>query len=192
MLQVPLFIQSCFSGQGRPTTIFVIYLKYTFAPKITVDTKNRIIAAHAREDYIEVARILGVKRGTACSIVARNQANGGVPSRLRGRARNVRLDAEMQLKIVDVVERHPEFTLAQVNYQLQTDLPLKLRLSIQTMAACRRCSNWRSAGRLHSSPCHRRTQDAGLPRDDAVKLLPPYSPFFEHSVKCFSNVESIV
>ena len=39
--------------------------------KITVDTKNRIIAAHARgEDYVEVARILGLKRGTTYSIVA--------------------------------------------------------------------------------------------------------------------------
>ena len=88
-----------------------------------MDTKNRIIAAHVRgEDYVEVARILGVKRGTAYSIVARNQANGGAPPRPRVGARNIRLDAEMQLKIV---ERHPEFTLAQVNYQLQTDLPLK-------------------------------------------------------------------
>ena len=39
--------------------------------KITVVTKNCIIAAHARgEDYVEVIRILGVKRGTAYSIVA--------------------------------------------------------------------------------------------------------------------------
>ena len=103
--------------------------------KLTVDTKNRIIAAHARgEDYVEVARILGVKRGTAYSIIARNQANDGVPPRPRGGARNVRLDAEMQLKIVDRVERHPEFTLAQVNYQLQTHLPLKPRISIQTIS----------------------------------------------------------
>ena len=80
-------------------------------------------------DYVKVTRILGVKRGTVYSIVARNQANGGVPPRPRGGARNVRLDAEMQLKIVDIVERHPEFTLAQVNYQLQTDLPLKPRIS---------------------------------------------------------------
>ena len=123
MLQVPSFIQSCFSGQGPQDdhycNLFTIYVFHTMVrAKITVDTKNRIIAAHARgEDYVEVARILGVKRGTAYSIVARNQANGGVPPRPRGGARNVRLDAEMQLKIVDIVERHPEFTLAQVNYQ---------------------------------------------------------------------------
>ena len=103
--------------------------------KITVDTKTRIIAAHTRgEDYVEVARILGVKCGTAYSIVARNQANGGVPPRPRGGACSVRLDAEMQLKIVDIVEQHPEFTLAQVNCQFQTDLPLKPRIFIQTIS----------------------------------------------------------
>ena len=91
--------------------------------KITVDTKNRIIAAHTRGEITSrLPRILGVKRETACPIVARNQANGGVPSRPRGGARNVRLDVEMQLKIVDIVERHPEFTLTQVNYQLETVL----------------------------------------------------------------------
>ena len=78
-----------------------------------METKNRIIAAHTR-DYVEVARILGVKRGTAYSIVAQNQANSEIPSRPRGGARNIRLDAEMQLKIVDIVERHPEFTELQV------------------------------------------------------------------------------
>ena len=100
--------------------------------KIAVDTKKSysIIAAHARgEDYVEVARILGMKRGTAYSIVARNQANGGVPSHPRGGARNIRLDVEMQLKIVDIVERHSEFILVQVNYQLQTDLHLNPRAS---------------------------------------------------------------
>ena len=71
--------------------------------------------------------------GTAYSIVARNQANGGIPPRPRGGAGNVRLDTEMQLKIVDIVEGHPEFTLAQVNCQLQTDL-LKPRISIQTIS----------------------------------------------------------
>ena len=60
--------------------------------------------------------------------------NGGVLSRPRGGARNARLDAVMQLKIVDIVERHPEFTLAQANYRLQTDLPLKPRISIQTIS----------------------------------------------------------
>ena len=97
--------------------------------------KKSFLVAHARgEDYIEVARILGVKRGMAYSIVAQNQANGGIPPRSRGGARNIRLDAKTQLKIVDIVERHPEFTLAQVNYQLQTDLPVKLRISIQTIS----------------------------------------------------------
>ena len=60
--------------------------------------------------------------------------NGGVAPRPRGGARNIHLDAEMQLKIVDIVERHPEFTLAQANYQLQTDLPMKPRISIQTIS----------------------------------------------------------
>ena len=45
--------------------------------------------------------------------------------------------------------------------------------------------------KMGNAPCHRRTQDAGLPCDDAVKLLPPQS-FFEHNGKCFFDVESIV
>ena len=75
----------------------ILFLQVTMVrAKITVNTKNRIIAAHVRgEDYVEVARILGVKRGTAYAIVARNQANGGVLPHPRGGARNVRLDAEM-------------------------------------------------------------------------------------------------
>ena len=39
---------------------------------------------------------------------------------------------------------------------------------------------------MGNAPCHRRTQDAGLPRDDAVKLLPPYSPFLNIAENAFS------
>ena len=40
--------------------------------RISDETKRRIIKAHENQrDYMEVARVLGVKRGTAWSIVSR-------------------------------------------------------------------------------------------------------------------------
>ena len=39
---------------------------------------------------------------------------------------------------------------------------------------------------MDNAQCHRRTQDAGLSRDDAVKLLPSYSPFLNIAENAFS------
>ena len=39
---------------------------------------------------------------------------------------------------------------------------------------------------MDNAPYNRQTQDAGLPRDDAVKLFPPYSPFLNIAENAFS------
>ena len=47
--------------------------------KISLEIKTRIVDAHNNaEDYEDVARLLGVKRGTAYSIIQRHQLTGQV------------------------------------------------------------------------------------------------------------------
>ena len=63
--------------------------------RISDETKRRIIEAHENQgDYMEVARVLGVKRGTAWPIVSRFLANG-VVARPRGGRRITKTDADM-------------------------------------------------------------------------------------------------
>ena len=50
--------------------------------RISLETKQRIIDAHNQgQDYLEVARVFGVARGTARSIVRRHQRHGVVVRR---------------------------------------------------------------------------------------------------------------
>ena len=64
--------------------------------RITLQDKQRIIEAHENgEDYVEVARVLGIKRGTAWSIIRRHQVNG-VAVLPRGGAHNSKVDNAMK------------------------------------------------------------------------------------------------
>ena len=64
--------------------------------KISLEDKERIVRAHAEgRDYGEMASALGVKMGTAWSIIRRAQRDGGVIVRQRGGARATKLDEEM-------------------------------------------------------------------------------------------------
>ena len=63
--------------------------------RISTEDKQRIIDAYAAgEDYVEAARLLGVKRTTAWGIVRRHQLHGQV-NRPRGGARHQKVDQEM-------------------------------------------------------------------------------------------------
>ncbi len=102
--------------------------------RITEDTKTRIIEAFEQEeDYIDVARLLHVKRSSAYSIVRRYQENG-IVVRLRGGARHIKVDDDMRDCLIDIVERNPAFTLEQINNELQNILPNKLHISLPTVA----------------------------------------------------------
>ncbi len=97
--------------------------------RISEETKWQIVAAFNREeDYIEVARILGVKRTTAYGIVRRHQENGAIV-RPRGGARLVKVDEDMKNCLVEIVEENAAFTLQQViriNFFYTTILLVKL------------------------------------------------------------------
>lgn len=96
--------------------------------------KERIIAAHRRhEDYTEIARHLGIARGTAYAIIRRAERNGAV-SLPRGGAHNRRLDGDMEDAIVSITEEHPEFTLAQINAELRRQFPHKPTVCDNTIA----------------------------------------------------------
>ena len=102
--------------------------------RISLETKQRIIDAYGNgHDYVEVARVLGVARGTAWSIVRRHQLQG-VVERPRGGARNSKVDQEMTEACVAIVEQHVEFTLSQINHELRLQLPNKPRVCISTIS----------------------------------------------------------
>ena len=102
--------------------------------RISLETKHRIIDAHNEgQDYLEVARVLGVTRGTAWFIVRRHQRHG-VAGRRRGGARNTKVDKEMTAACVAIVEQHIEYMLAQINRELRLQLPNKPHVSGQDTA----------------------------------------------------------
>ena len=102
--------------------------------RISLDDKRRIIDAHNNgEDYEETARVLGIARGTAWSIINRHQRTG-VIARPRGGRRNAKVDEEMTEQCVQIVENHPEFTLSQIKRKLELALPRKPHICISTIS----------------------------------------------------------
>ena len=105
--------------------------------RISDEDKRRIIESHTNgDDYVETARLLGVKRTTAWGIVRRNQqqVQANQANRPRGGARNRKVDQEMTNNMVATIEQHPEYTLAQINAQLHAELPDKPQISDSTVA----------------------------------------------------------
>lgn len=102
--------------------------------RISDDVKRRIVEAHEREeDYREVARLFGVKMSTAYSIIRRHQEDGLIV-RPRGGHRFHKMDDDMKTALVQIVEEHATFTLAQINTELHRRLPMKPRVSLSTVA----------------------------------------------------------
>ena len=121
--------------------------------RVSAEDKQRIIDAYANgEDYVETARLLGVKRTTAWGIVRRYQLHGQV-NRPRGGARNRKVDQEMIDQMIATVEEHPEFTLSQINNNLQETLPNKPRITDSTISKTWQTSSlwlkrWRRSNRM--------------------------------------------
>ena len=78
--------------------------------------KQTIIDAFRRDDdYVEAAKLLGVKRTTAYGIVRRWKEKGVVEQQRGGfRLQRVKVDDEMREMAVRIVEEHPAFTLKQI------------------------------------------------------------------------------
>ena len=142
--------------------------------KISLEIKTRIVDAHNNgEDYEDVARLLGVKRGTAYSIIRRHQQTGQV-EQPRGGAHNRKVDAEMTACAIQTVEEHPEYTLLQINRELQTTLPRKPRISIQCLSRLLR-NQLIVMKRLETAPVVRN-------RDDVKQARSAYADWYLQTV----------
>ena len=63
-----------------------------------------------QQDYVEVADNLGIKRGTAWSIIRRFQSNGVVCKRGGGK-KPVKWDINLIAKAIEIIGLHPKFTI---------------------------------------------------------------------------------
>ena len=101
--------------------------------KITPDDKQRLIDCHLNgDDYVDLARVLGIKRKTAYSIIARFKATGFVVRR-RGGNRRPKITDEIRRTSVEIVEENSDFTLDQINAELRRRLPDAAHISISSL-----------------------------------------------------------
>ena len=101
--------------------------------RISENNKQRLVDCHLNgDDHVELARVLGIKRKTAYSIIARFKATGFVIRR-RGGNRRPKITDEIRRTSVDIVEEHPEFTLEQTNEELRRRLPDAAHISISSL-----------------------------------------------------------
>ena len=83
-------------------------------------------------DYMEMADMLNIPRGTAWSIVCRYQLAGGEVGR-RGGGRPVKVDDDMSHCVVRLVNQYPSYTSHQLNVEMQRGLPNKPVLCDSTL-----------------------------------------------------------
>ena len=101
--------------------------------RISESDKQRLVDCHLKgDDYVELARVLGIKRKTAYSIIARFKATGFVV-RQRGGNRRPKVTEEIRRTSVEILEENPDFTLEQLNEELRRRLPDAARISISTL-----------------------------------------------------------
>lgn len=105
--------------------------------RISEADKVRLVRAfNDGGDYLELARALGIKRGTAWAIVNRAMARDGVVTLPRGGRRRVKVDDDIRRCLAHIVEEHPIFTLLQLKAELEAQLPTKPLISTSTIARC--------------------------------------------------------
>ena len=104
--------------------------------RVSTSVKQTIIDASRRDDdYVEAAKLLGVKRTTAYGIVRRWKEKGVVEQQRGGfRLQRVKVDDEMREMAVRIVEEHPAFTSKQITQELRVRLPDKPAISISSLA----------------------------------------------------------
>ena len=105
--------------------------------RISEADKVRLVRAfNDGGDYLELARALGIKRGTAWAIVNRAMARDGVVTLPRGGRRRVKVDDDIRRCLAHIVEENPIFTLLQLKAELEAQLPTKPLISTSTIARC--------------------------------------------------------
>lgn len=105
--------------------------------RISAEDKQRLVDAHGRgDDYVDLARQLGIKRTTAYAIIRRAQDNNGAVARPRGGARVQRqlVTEALIAAAIAVVEQHPDFTLDQINTELRAVLPQHAHICRSTLS----------------------------------------------------------
>lgn len=105
--------------------------------KVSVVDKQRLYDAWlSGEDYVELARHLGIKRTTAWAIIKRANNRDGLVSVPRGGRRHSKIDNEIGEVLAEIVEEHPAYTLHQMKSELQIRLPHKPALSLSSISRC--------------------------------------------------------
>lgn len=102
----------------------------------SVDKQRLYDAFLRKEDYVELAKQLGIKRTTAWAIIKRAEENGGEITRPRGgiRLTSVKVTDNMVETAVAITQEHPEFTLNQINGELRLRLPHSPAIGRTTLA----------------------------------------------------------
>ena len=86
--------------------------------KIPVIDKTRLRESFNRgEDFPQLAKILGINRTTAYSIVNRDQ------DKERSGKRQTKVDDDMKTAIADYLESNPLLTSNEINFRLRANLP---------------------------------------------------------------------
>lgn len=131
--------------------------------------KDRLIAAHERgEDYVELARQLGIKRSTAYSIMRRSTE----PPRQNtwGGRRRKKIDDEMTATLLEIVEEHPAYTVDQINHELRLRLPDKPHIQRTTLNTAL-IGQLLVLKKLEDCPAERNTNDTKTQRRDFANWL---------------------
>lgn len=93
--------------------------------------RDRIIKAADRgDDFVELARQLGVKRSTAYTIVRSGRAQK-LP---KGGAKRFKWDGEMQAHVLGLIQANPLITLKEMNANLRQQLPEKPHVTEKTIS----------------------------------------------------------
>ena len=95
--------------------------------------RARLLAAHTNgEDFLETARLLGIKRSTAYSII-----RSGRPAKLpTGGARqaHIKVDQEICNFVAELLESNALLTLLEINHRIRTRFPHKREFSKSTLS----------------------------------------------------------
>lgn len=101
---------------------------------ISKDLKERLVEAYNRgEDYVELARQLGIKRTSAYTIIRRSQESP--PRNGWGGYRGRKLDEEMIQAAIIIIEDFPAYTLDQILAEIRQRLPDKPIVTRSTLSA---------------------------------------------------------
>jgi transposase len=103
--------------------------------RISTNEREAIIRDYENDqDFINTANIMGIKAATARSIVREFIKTGKRESLSFRGPRNVKVNSEMRLLIVEMQDANPLITLKEINHRLQEQLPGKPKICDQSVA----------------------------------------------------------